>query len=518
MMSSRSSSTGTMKHIIRIFLLILTSALVFLLLFLTRALDWAVANFGNIGMEQILFTIHMPLEGSGSGFIQDFLRSVLLPALLIFLILAGLTFMLYRILRSKLSRPFCAGGMVLLWCLCGLWIGRLVRDADRSFGFLTFIENQMHQSYFIEKQFKDPQKVPLTFPEQKRNLVYILLESGESSNQDKDNGGLFDVNYIPNMTQLAQENVSFSQSERIEGAAVAPSCGWTAAGMVAQFAGVPLKLYSHDNSGVIDNSMGQYQSFLPGVTSLGELLSEQGYQNYFMCGSDVTFGGREKFLSQHGNYVCYDLFTARERGKIPSDYYVWWGFEDRKLYEYAKEELSRISQLDQPFNFTMLTVDTHHIGGYVCPLCPTDHAQQYGNVWSCADRQLKDFLDWCKEQPFYENTTFVIAGDHCSMDPEFYGSYTYDKHMGETQRKVYNCIINPVSEPVQEKNRLFVTLDLFPTTLGALGVEIEGDRLGLGTDLFSDTPTLSEEFGYEQMFDELNRRSTFYNNELLYPD
>ncbi len=35
-----------------------------------------------------------------------------------------------------------------------------------------------------------------------------------------------------------------------------------------------------------------------------------------------------------------------------------------------------------------------------------------------------------------------------------------------------------------EKNREFTTLDMFPTTLAALGCTIEGDKLGFGVNLF----------------------------------
>ena len=69
----------------------------------------------------------------------------------------------------------------------------------------------------------------------------------------------------------------------------------------------------------------------------------------------------------------------------------------------------------------------------------------------------------------------------------------------------------------EEKNRLFTTLDLFPTTLAAMGVEIEGERLGLGTNLFSGEKTLPEKYGYEKMFEELKKKSLFYDNEILYP-
>lgn len=65
---------------------------------------------------------------------------------------------------------------------------------------------------------------------------------------------------------------------------------------------------------------------------------------------------------------------------------------------------------------------------------------------------------------------------------------------------------------------MFTTMDMFPSTLAALGVKIEGERLGLGVNLFSDEQTLAEKYGYEYMFDELNKMSSFYNRELLYPE
>ena len=85
-------------------------------------------------------------------------------------------------------------------------------------------------------------------------------------------------------------------------------------------------------------------------------------------------------------------------------------------------------------------------------------------------------------------------------------------------RTIYNCFINAAVEPVKENNRQFGTFDLYPTTLAAMGVEIEGDRLALGTNLFSDKETLTEEFGYEYLVEELQKQSDFYDKELLLLD
>ena len=53
-------------------------------------------------------------------------------------------------------------------------------------------------------------------------------------------------------------------------------------------------------------------------------------------------------------------------------------------------------------------------------------------------------------------------------------------------------------------------MDLFPTTLAALGCTIEGDRLGLGVNLFSMEPTLAERWGFEKFDRELSKASDFY--------
>ena len=92
--------------------------------------------------------------------------------------------------------------------------------------------------------------------------------------------------------------------------------------------------------------------------------------------------------------------------------------------------------------------------------------------------------------------------------------YEYE-HMSASYNAVSTDIINPAVEPVNEKNRTFGTFDMFPTTLAAMGVEIPGDRLGLGTNLFSATPTLAEVHGVDYLNGEFQKNSDFYNSKFL---
>jgi len=43
-----------------------------------------------------------------------------------------------------------------------------------------------------------------------------------------------------------------------------------------------------------------------------------------------------------------------------------------------------------------------------------------------------------------------------------------------------------------------------------MGFEIEGNRLGLGTDLFSNTATLAERIGVETLNEEFLKYSEYY--------
>jgi phosphoglycerol transferase len=231
-----------------------------------------------------------------------------------------------------------------------------------------------------------------------------------------------------------------------------------------------------------------------------------------MVGSDANFGGRKPYFEQHGLNRTFDIFTAREVGIVPPGYFVFWGMEDMHLFDFAKQELLKIAEQEQPFNFTMLTVDTHRTNGYVCRKCIGLWGEQYENVISCSSKQVAEFVNWIKQQDFYENTTIIIAGDHITMDEGY-----IDRNVAEDyDRTVYNCIINsPVAEQ-NSKNRQFVAADMFPTTLAAIGCEIEGERLGLGTNLFSGKPTLAEEMGMEAFDAELTKTSDYYTKNFFF--
>lgn len=362
----------------------------------------------------------------------------------------------------------------------------------------TYLESKGSYSEFIDTYYVDPADTTITFPEQKRNLIYIFLESMETTYADRQSGGAFEENVIPELTKLAQDNEDFSgESEMLNGAYATTGATWTMGAMFAQTSGLPL------NVSIDGNNMDTQEHFFPGIITMGDILEEEGYSQTLLIGSDATFGGRRLYFTEHGNYDIVDYPYAIEKGLIPEDYYVWWGYEDNYLFEFAKDELIELASQDDPFNLTMLTVDTHAENGYLCDQCINVYGEnQYSNVISCSSGQLVEFIEWIQKQDFYENTTIILAGDHLTMDGD------YCENVSENyERKTYVAYINSPVENSVVTTREYTTMDHFPTALAALGVEIEGNHLGLGTNLFSSEQTLSERFGIYQVNQELEKNS-----------
>ena len=369
------------------------------------------------------------------------------------------------------------------------------------FKFFPFVKNMIFSDTDIyDDYYVDSADVEITFPEEKNNLIYIFVESLESSNVSIENGGLFEETVIPNLENMALENINFSSNEKIGGAYQSYGTNWTVAAMIAQTSGIPLKFSINDYSA---NST----SFM-NVTSISDILSRNGYNSYLLLGSDADFGGRRAYFANH-DYLIKDYYSAIQDGIIDEDYYVWWGYEDAKLFDYAKNILEDISNDDKPFNLTLLTADTHFTDGYLDKSCESKFDDPYANSFYCSDGMIYDFVEWIKEQDFYENTTIVIVGDHFTMQDGFYDDSDY------SNRSIYNVFINAkVEDGYNNKNRIFTTMDLFPTTIAVLGADIEGDRLGLGTNLFSDKQTIPEIMGIDEFNEELSKNSYYYYNDI----
>ena len=487
-------------------LLRVTGMILFVLLTLFTVLlffggRYLLDNWAELSMDEIVYHLKSTLEGTSPDMIVDGLLRYGLPAVLII----AVVLVIWRIIIKDKRKRGIFAVCVMIAELCVLMA--LKSELDRKVGFSAYLMAQLSNddSDFIGENYVDPNTVDLTFPDQKRNLIYIYLESTEITFADKENGGAFERNVIPELTALAKENINFSGAEDVlNGAISLPGATWTSGAMFAQSTGLPLKV------AINANRISEVDDFFPRITAIGNILQEQGYRQELLIGSEKAFGGREAFYKGHGDYEIRDYNYALDNGLIPDGYKVFWGYEDEKLFEFARDDLLELAESGQAFNFTMLTVDTHFPDGYTCRLCKDEFGEPYADVFACSSRQVASFIDWIQEQDFYENTTIVLCGDHPTMDPDFCENVpdTY-------QRKTYFCIINPGENTKKadlSKWREYDTFDMFPTTLAAMNVEIPGNRLGMGVNLFSDEQTLIEKFGVDECTRQIMQPSAFMDS------
>ena len=476
---------------------------------------WFQTSYG-VTFREIIYTIRSPRSGANNIFFLT-ASGYVLPKLAIFIVVLAVAvfvfFLMERyILMDLVIRIGTGDGRkkidgikalkVLFFALVVGYSVYVLISINSRLEITKFISDYNARTGLYDEHYVMPDAAKITCDSDKpKNLLYIYMESMETTYASREVGGEQpEINYIPNLTKIAEDNISFSDEEGIGGFVSAKNTDWTMAALWATETGAAFNFPIEGNS-----DFGDQEHFSKNSVTLGDILNEKGYYQEFLCGSDATFGGRKAFFEQHGNFRIYDKFTAEEEGYLLPTEEVNWGLEDWRLYEIAKDELTRMSE-HEPFNMTMLTVDTHHYDGWICPKCGDTYPEKLANVLVCADDQIKDFLDWCSQQDWYDNTVIVIQGDHPRMDQSLVNK--------AKDRMVYNCFIGSVHDKdkasLNMKNRSWNTMDMFPTVLSAMGYKIEGGRLGLGTDMFSGEPTLCEQLGSDYIDDEVQKYSQYY--------
>lgn len=471
---------------------IISSLIVFISYMLVSTAGWIPRKFGAVTYEQIIFHMDVPLSAE-TRLVYSYLQNTVLISLLVVIALA--------VIMQKTSPRRCLSySFVFLLVSVVLSCHRL--DVSR---LMDEYHNRREVGNFYEQYYVDSHLTEIKAPKDKRNLIMIFAESMETTYANSD---YFKDNLIPELQTLAGENINFSHNGSFGGFKAFAGAHYTQASLVAQLCAVPFHLpieYRHYHP---------QNGFMPGALCLSDILTKDGYNQSFMIGMSKEFAGTDKFLETHGKskILDWDFYSKRDNLPEKTDKKRKRIVRDNLLFEYAKEELLALSKSENPFAFTMMTMDTHfgneHFDAINCPIkyhdaqIPDD--EYFKNVVSCSSRQIVAFVDWIKRQPFYENTEIVIVGDHLAMSNTIFND--------NMERYVYNVYVNPVFKAAEHvKNRQFTALDTLPTVLEGMGYAISGRKLGLGVSLFSGEKTLLEKLGCETLEKESAKRSKIYN-------
>ncbi len=337
------------------------------------------------------------------------------------------------------------------------------------------------------------------------NLVLIYLESTEDTFTNTD---LFDRNLLQPLEEATEGWDSVSALQTYRGG------GWTMAGIVGSQCGVPLRGAEFSRNDIASNDIGQENSgYLSGAKCLGDVLQDAGYANVFMGGADLNFAAKGSFLQDHGydRLLGLDLWWEYlHAGDLGEEDFGPWGFSDRGLMAMAKEEIVRLHESGQPFNLTMLTVDTHepvHFYDYCQPVA----GPGLESVINCSANQVADFISFMEEMGYLEDTAVVLMGDHPKMLGE--GGELWDelKDVDFEDRTLFNRIWSPTGASISRQSG--DQLSMYATMLDLLALGREDGQAGVGVSLLrSEIPTDSALALDEPAYQELlaSRSSDLY--------
>lgn len=502
-------------------------------LLISLALNWAARRYPLSQADALFVSLTAPLNGTDTTTWTTLFLYVFLPAFLAAAVYFTVTGLLIRKgisygwiytfhFRKRIFRmrqPVGIFRFVRFFSLLMLAAVSVELCMTLSIGRFGSILYQCfgppQDSAFYRDYYRDPAAVAVAFPEKRKNLIYIFLESMESSFQERETGGLFEENLIPNLTSLARTHLNFSHTDGVGGGRQAAGTGWTTAAVVSKFSGIPYTMRF--------NLAENFPAFLPNVVTLNDILDKAGYRQRVIFGADKKFARIGLFWENHSVSEVHDYYYYRDNGLIPRDYWVFWGFEDRILYRLADKELDELTASPEPFALFLLTIDTHFPNGYRCPLCPKDYGGDDSilNAVRCADRQIGDFVARLTADERFRDTVIVITGDHLFMSsshrdlfdrPAGDGTRLSKTERGKRRRWI-SLIINSAKKPQPgaEKNRDYSSFDFFPTVLESLGAEIDGHALGFGRSLYTGEPTLYEMFEAQTVDREIMKRTVRYD-------
>lgn len=234
---------------------------------------------------------------------------------------------------------------------------------------------------------------------QDKNLVLIYLESLEDSLTREQ----FFPGLTPNLQQLKKEGLTFNGIQQY------PGTSWTVAGIVSSQCGTPLLSQTTLNGNDL-----QATGFLGNATCLGDVLQAAGYRQEFIGGANREFAGKRYFLESHGYQKVDGVFTLR--AQYPELTAGQWGLYDDDLFDLAAERFAELAGAGQPFNLTVLTLDTHAPGrpSPDCPVYPGT-TSRFIQAVHCSDFLVGRFIERLRQHPAWENTLVMMMSDHLAF-------------------------------------------------------------------------------------------------------
>lgn len=425
---------------------------------------WLGYNFDDPTLDQILYHLYYSDSAGvamGRIFFWTFFAECLLFPLLFAACATAFQRAASRLVAPRPSAHRLVRGMVLpsTAAVSGAVALMLQLSAFSWIGY-HFAEDRFANEYVPAEPGRLTARAP-------KNLILVYVESLEETYGD---ARLWGRDLLQPLRSIG--GTSFASYRP------APGATWTIAGMVATQCGVPLRVASP-----LDFRAGSAfgPAFLPGARCLSDILHGMGYRNVFLGGAPSSFAGKGRFLRDHHYDEVYGREEWEKRG-LSREAFNFWGLYDEALYAQAKAKLAQLHRSGQPFNLTLLTLDTHNPDGFLSPGCRRRGVARFEALVECASDQLAGFLRFVEQGGYLEDTNVVVIGDHLAVHNAVDATLRQAR-----ERRIYNRFIARDLPP--KNTEVILPFDLFPSILEFIGIDVEGGRLGLGYSAFNAPDT-----------------------------
>lgn len=197
------------------------------------------------------------------------------------------------------------------------------------------------------------------------------------------------------------------------------------------------------------------------IQSLVSTLKEMGYDTSFFHGAP---NGSMGFLG-FSNILGFDHYYGMTEYGNDADFDGSWGIWDEPFFQYMRETLN---EKPQPFFSTIFTVSSHE--PYVVPKeyegkFPKGYVPMH-QVVGYTDYAFKKFFEKAKNEPWFENTIFIITADHGNQ------IYFTDFYSKAINRGAVPILIYKSDEKyIGENQDLAQQIDIYPTVLDMVGYD-----------------------------------------------
>ena len=195
---------------------------------------------------------------------------------------------------------------------------------------------------------------------------------------------------------------------------------------------------------------------------LPQVLKDTGYTTIYFCPHTPRFDNMGVFLPHNG----FDYFYSEQ--SFPDSMYVnSWGVDDLHLFRFVLQKLDRFYKRKKPFFAVIQTITDHepyYFPDSIPGKIPAKRAARY------ADMSLKYFFDNVQKKPWYNNTVFILVGDHGKpLNPR----YPIDLGTHHVPLLFYGKNIQPqIIHTVGDQK------DIMPTLLGLLKINYTDNTFG----------------------------------------